>query len=326
MYKTTNQNEQEKILITGVAGFIGSHVAEKLLKTTNHIIIGIDNINSYYDQKQKQRNLNLLTRYPNFIFIEDDIVTTNVITVHKPTIVIHLAAMAGVRYSIENPKTYVRNNVEGITNLLNQAALQHDPAIKNFIYASSSSVYGINKKVPFTEDDPINKCNSPYAATKKCCEIMADLYSQLYDLPLIGLRFFTVYGPRGRPDMAPYKFLYRIANSLPITKYGDGTAMRDYTYIDDIVTGVINSISYISPTGHSIFNLGNSTPHSLNQFISLCEKVTNKKAIIEQFPDQLGDVPKTYADITRARNLLKYEPKTTLEEGLRRTYEWIDSN
>lgn len=315
----------ERIFITGVAGFIGSHVAETLLKTTDHIIIGIDNMNDYYDPEQKKKNLKILTRYPNFIFYEDDIVTTTAITTHKPTIVIHLAAMAGVRYSIQNPQTYTRNNVEGTTNLLNQAALQQDPPIKNFIYASSSSVYGTNTKVPFTEDDPIKKCNSPYAATKKCCETMADLYSQLYNLPLIGLRFFTVYGPRGRPDMAPYKFLYRIANNLPITKYGDGTTMRDYTYIDDIVTGVINAMSY-RPTHsstHSIFNLGNSTPHSLNKFISLCEKVTNKKAIIKQLPDQPGDVPKTYADITRAKNLLKYEPKTSLEEGLKKTYEWI---
>lgn len=332
MYKSNQFHKkldsQERILITGVAGFIGSHVAETLLKTTDHTVIGIDNINDYYDQKQKQDNLNLLSRYPNFIFYKDDIVTTNIITTQKPTIVIHLAAMAGVRYSIDNPKIYIRNNVEGITNLLNQAALQKEPLIKNFIYASSSSVYGTNRKVPFTEDDPIKCCNSPYAATKKCCETMAQLYSQLYNLPLIGLRFFTVYGPRGRPDMAPYKFLYRIANEIPISKYGTGDSQRDYTYIDDIVTGIINSMSYrsvFSPS-HSIFNLGNSKPHSLNEFISLCEKVTNKRAIIEQLPDQPGDVPKTYADITRARNLLKYDPKTSLEEGLRRTYEWIKLN
>lgn len=327
-------DKHERIFITGVAGFIGSHLAETLLKTTDHTIIGIDNMNDYYDLKQKQTNLNILISYPNFIFYEDDIVTTTAITTHKPTIIIHLAAMAGVRYSIENPQTYTRNNVEGTTNMLNQAA-QLQPQIKNFIYASSSSVYGTNTVVPFTEDHSINNCNSPYAATKKCCEIMAQLYNQLYNIPLIGLRFFTVYGPRGRPDMAPYKFLYRIANSLPITKYGDGTTMRDYTYIDDIVTGIINAMSYrpihssshsshsSHSSTHSIFNLGNSTPHTLNKFISLCEKVTNKTAIIEKLPDQQGDVPKTYADITQAKNLLKYKPKTSLEEGLRKTYEWI---
>lgn len=318
-------DKNDIILITGVVGFIGSHVAETLLKTTNNIIIGIDNINNYYDPQQKKTNLNILISYPNFIFYEDDIITTNAIITHKPTIIIHLAAMAGVRYSIENPQIYIRNNIEGTTNLLNQAALLQNPPIKNFIYASSSSVYGRNTKIPFSEDDPINKCNSPYAATKKCCETIAELYNQLYNLPIIGLRFFTVYGPRGRPDMAPYKFLYRIANNLPITKYGDGTSMRDYTYIDDIVTGIINAMSYRSNniSYHTVFNLGNSTPHTLNEFISLCEKVTNKKAIIEQLHDQPGDLPKTYADIKRAKNLLNYNPKTSLEEGLKKTYEWI---
>lgn len=321
------KDKNEKILITGVAGFIGSHVAETLLKTTDYKIVGIDNINDYYDPKQKINNLNILKKYSNFIFYKDDVVKTNLITVEKPIIVIHLAAMAGVRYSIDNPKTYVRNNVEGTTNLLNQVSKLKDPLFKNFIYASSSSVYGTNTVIPFRENDPINKCNSPYAATKKCCETIADFYSQLYNIPLIGLRFFTVYGPRGRPDMAPYKFLYRIANNLPITKYGDGNTMRDYTYIDDIVKGIINAISYKSKniSSHSIFNLGNSTPHTLNTFISLCEKVSNKKAIIDQLPDQQGDVPKTYADITKAKNLLKYDPKTSLEEGLRKTYEWINT-
>lgn len=303
-----------KLLLTGVAGFIGSHLARALL-LAGHKVIGIDNLNDYYSVERKLKNLKELTHFTNFVFIKNDALTTTAIQDHKPEVVVHLAAMAGVRYSLQNPTTYVRNNVEVQTHLLLES-VKHN--VKRFIYASSSSVYGKNSKVPFNEEDTLNSINSPYAATKRCCEIVADLYNRLYSLPAVGLRFFTVYGPRGRPDMAPYKFLYAIKNNIPINKYGDGTSSRDYTYIDDIVSGIIAAINHTN-TDHTIYNLGNSSPVTLNEFIRLCEKVTKKNAIINQMGDQQGDVPHTYADISKAKKELNYEPQTPLEEGLQKT-------
>lgn len=311
-----------KILITGCCGFIGSHLSEKLLKL-NHNIIGIDNLNNYYDTNIKLKNLEILKIYQNFSFYKEDIINTQIITKLKPEIVINLAAMAGVRYSLENPKLYIKNNVEGQTNLLEQAAKNN---IKMFIYASSSSVYGKNEKVPFTETDTLNNINSPYAASKRSCEIMANLYHKLYNLPVFGLRFFTVYGPRGRPDMAPYKFLYKISNSEKIDKYGNGESYRDYTYIDDIVKGIIGVIKNKNKRICEIYNLGNSTPISLNKFIEICEKITNKKAIINQLPDQPGDVPKTYSNIEKSKKDLDYSPSTNLEDGLKKTLLWLKKN
>lgn len=309
-----------KIIITGCAGFIGSHVSEKLLQNENNQIIGIDNINDYYDRKQKYHNLDILYKYKNFTFIKDDIVTTKAIEIFKPDKVCHLAAMAGVRYSIDNPSIYARVNVQGFINLLDQAVKSN---VKNFVYASSSSVYGLNEKIPFSETDDIVSCNSPYAASKRSKEIFANTYNQLYGLPLIGLRFFTVYGPRGRPDMAPYKFLKSIMTGNTFQKYGDGTSMRDYTYIDDIVDGVISAIENKNNISCEVFNLGNSSPVSLNTFIEICEKVTGKKASYQQIENQLGDVPKTYADISKASKLLNYNPKVNLEDGLTNTYTWL---
>jgi UDP-glucuronate 4-epimerase len=318
-------NIKVKILVTGCAGFIGSHVCEKLMKDKENIVIGIDNINDYYDVKQKFKNLEILkniseNNYKNFTFIKEDIVETNLIEELKPDKVCHLAAMAGVRYSIENPKIYARVNIEGFINLLNQSVKVN---VKNFVYASSSSVYGLNEKVPFSEDDDIVSCNSPYAASKRAKEVFAKTYNQLYGMPLIGLRFFTVYGPRGRPDMAPYKFLKAIMDGTEFKKYGDGSSMRDYTYIDDIVSGIISALENKNNLSCEIFNLGNSDPVSLNTFINTCEKVSNKKALYKTIENQLGDVPKTYADIKKAKKLLDYDPKTNLEDGLRKTYEWL---
>ena len=305
-----------KILVTGCAGFIGSHTCEFLLKRGD-IILGLDILNDYYDVSLKEKNLEVLKKYSNFSFIKDDIKTTNVISEFKPDKVIHLASMAGVRYSLENPLLYETTNIGGFINILEECRKNN---VKHIVYASSSSVYGLNTKVPFSEDDPIEKCNSPYACSKLCMEYYAKTYNQLYNLSNIGLRFFTVYGPRGRPDMAPYLFLNAIKNNIKFKKFGDGSSSRDYTYVDDIVSGIIGATDNKNNIKCKIYNLGNSSPVSLNEFIETCEKVTNKKAIFEQCSEQLGDVQHTYADISKAKNDLNYDPKTSLEEGLQNFY------
>jgi len=311
-----------KILITGCCGFIGGHLCEQLLQTQNDIMImGIDNMNDYYNNQIKYKTLEILLKFKNFEFEKNDILNSKLIYNWKPDKVIHLAAMAGVRYSLQNPQLYIDTNIKGFVNILEQIKqLNYNCRL---IYASSSSVYGLNSKIPFSESDDIDKTNSIYATTKKCKENFAQLYSQIYNLETIGLRFFTVYGPRGRPDMAPYKFLYNILNNIPIEKYGDGSSSRDYTYIDDIVQGIIATINVNLPKNYEIFNLGNSYPISLNKFIKTCENVSNKKAIIIQKNQQLGDVPDTFADISKAKNLLKYSPKTSIEVGLKNTYEYL---
>ena len=302
----------ETILVTGCAGFIGSHVCENLLKE-DYNVIGIDIINTYYDVDIKLNNLSLLESHSNFLFLKEDICNTQVISRYKPDKIIHLASMAGVRYSIENPSLYEKTNIGGFINIMEESIKNK---VKLIVYASSSSVYGLNKKVPFSEKDPIQTCNSPYACSKLAMEIFAKTYYQLYQLPNIGLRFFTVYGPRGRPDMAPYKFLNAIKNETSFKKFGDGSTSRDYTYIDDIVCGIISAMKNKKEVQSEVYNLGNSTPVTLNEFIKLCEEVTNKKAIYEEIPMQLGDVPHTYADISKAKNDLEYEPKTSLKDGL----------
>jgi UDP-glucuronate 4-epimerase len=305
-----------KILVTGCAGFIGSHVCEKLLKRGEKVI-GIDNINNYYDIHKKMKNLEVLDKYENFSFYLEDIRTTKLVEELRPDKIIHLASMAGVRYSIKNPQLYVGVNVNGFINILEQA---REIGIKQIVYASSSSVYGLNKKVPFSESDPIVTPNSPYACSKIAMELYAKTYNQLYDLNLIGLRFFTVYGPRGRPDMAPYKFLNAIKDGIQFQKYGDGTSSRDYTYIDDIVNGVIAACDNKKKIKCEVYNLGNSSPVSLNEFINLCEDVSGKKANYEQIENQLGDVPHTYADISKAQRDLDYQPQISLKEGLKRMF------
>ena len=306
-----------KIIVTGCAGFIGSHVCKYLLKK-GHDILGIDNINNYYDTTIKLKNIEILKKYNTFTFIKEDICTTQIISIWKPDKICHLASMAGVRYSIENPKIYIKVNIEGFIHILEEAVKNN---VKHIVYASSSSVYGLNKKVPFSEDDEINTCNSPYACSKKAMEMFAKTYYQLYNISSIGLRFFTVYGPRGRPDMAPYKFLKAIMTETPIQKYGDGSSMRDYTYIDDIVAGVVAAIENKKDIQCDIYNLGNSSPVTLNEFIKLCETVVGKKAIINQIENQLGDVPQTYACIEKAKRDLDYNPKIKLVDGLKKTYK-----
>jgi UDP-glucuronate 4-epimerase len=305
-----------KILVTGVGGFIGYHVAQKLLNKM-HLVIGIDNLNDYYNPKLKEININSLKLHDNFAFYNEDIIETKAIEKFKPDKVIHLAAMAGVRYSLENPTLYCNVNVEGTVNLLEQAKNNN---VKLFVYASSSSVYG-NKSGKFSETDVLNPPESIYAATKRTKEMMADLYHRLYGLRVIGLRFFTVYGPRGRPDMAPRKFMERIINGEKIDKYGDGTSYRSYTYIDDIVDGVLGALN--SDLKNEVINLGNDSVCSLNEFIEIIENVTKKKAIINQMENQKGDVNGTYANIDKAKRLLNFNPKISLEKGLEELYKYL---
>ena len=258
--------------------------------------------------------------YENFKFYQEDIRTTEIIVKEKPVKIVHLAAMAGIRNSINNPGLYANVNINGFINIMEQAK---KIGIKLLIYASSSSVYGLNKKIPFSEDDTIETCNSPYAFSKLSMENFAKMYFQLYKIHNIGLRFFTVYGPRGRPDMAPYKFLKSIITNSPITKYGEGLSSRDYTYIDDVVNGIELCLENKNNLKNEIINLGNSKPVILNNFINQCEIVSQKKAIINQIERQMGDAEHTCADIRKAQNLLGYQPKIDIKTGLKKTYDWM---
>ena len=304
-----------KILVTGCAGFIGSHLSEKLLKL-DHEVIGIDNLNDYYDVNLKKYNLKLLQKYENFSFLEHDIRNTQIITEQKPEKIIHLASMAGVRYSIQNPELYQDVNLGGMLNLLEQ----NKELKSDFIYASSSSVYGNRNSFPFKEDDKIDNLQSPYALTKYCMEQYASLYHNLYNFQCIGLRFFTVYGPRGRPDMAPMKFLTAIHHQKKFQKYGNNDSFRDYTYVDDVVDGIIGALNY-EKNENQIFNLGNNNMISLNKFIQTCERVVNKPALYDVIEKQVGDVPMTCASIEKSKKYLNYEPKIDLYQGLQNTYE-----
>jgi len=305
-----------KILVTGCAGFIGSHVSEALLKRGD-TVIGVDNLNGYYSVHIKLGNIDILRKYPNFSLRVEDIRDTEAISEEKPDRVIHLASMAGVRCSLENPSLYEQVNIGGFIHILEEIRKNN---VQHIVYASSSSVYGLNKKVPFSESDPITSCNSPYACSKMAMELYARTYYQLYNISNIGLRFFTVYGPRGRPDMAPHKFMKAIMTRSKFQKFGDGTSSRDYTYIDDIVAGVVAALDNDKGVECNIYNLGNSKPITLNGFIGLCEKVSGEKAIYDQIENQLGDVPHTYADIEKAQADLGYAPRTSLEDGLRKLH------
>lgn len=306
------------ICVTGCAGFIGHHVVLRLLET-GHKVWGIDNMNDYYDVSMKERNLALLIAWPTFNFVREDVGTTDTFKRFKPKHIIHLASMAGVRYSIENPQAYIDNNISAFVHLLEQAK---DYGVTRVVYASSSSVYGMNDKVPFSESDPIDKCNSPYACSKYAMETFARMYEQLYDVDTVGMRFFTVYGPRGRPDMAPHKFLSAIRAGTEIQRFGDGTSSRDYTYIDDIVNGIIGA-TFGDRVENFVYNLGNSTPVTLNTFIETCEAVCGKNANVVEHDMPMGDVPLTYADISLAKRDFDYDPKTSLIDGLGKMEAWL---
>ena len=315
------QSINKHIIVTGGAGFIGSHVVEYLLKNNYHVTV-VDNYDSFYSKETKQKNLSTVINHPNLIFHELDIVDANAIDLHLTQTyqaIIHLAAKAGVRPSIENPIAYQQTNVAGTQNLLEFARKK---SIKQFVFASSSSVYGINKNIPWRESDGLLNPISPYASTKISGELLGHVYSHLYNIRFIGLRFFTVFGPRQRPDLAIHAFSKKILNNETIPFFGDGNTQRDYTFIDDIVQGVIGALNY-DKTNYEIINLGNSHAVSLAELVSTLETVLDKKAIINKLPEQPGDVPITFSDISKAKELINYLPTTSLKDGIVRFKEWL---
>ena len=319
------------ILVTGAAGFIGFHVAKALLERGDQVV-GIDNLNDYYDVRLKQARLAELAAFPGFVFAKLDVADRDgvfaLVERHKElTGIIHLAAQAGVRYSLENPFAYIDANVMGTLVMLEAA--RRIKRLTAITYASSSSVYGANRKQPFSVDDPVDQPVSLYAATKRSCELIARSYSHLYGLPATGLRFFTVYGPWGRPDMAAYLFTTAILAGEPIKVFNEGRMARDFTYIDDIVAGTIAAHDRAPAAGaagdgvpHRIYNLGNHRPEKLLDFIAVLERALGRTAKKELLPMQPGDVPESFADIETARRDLGFEPKTTIEEGIGRFVAW----
>jgi UDP-glucuronate 4-epimerase len=308
------------ILVTGIAGFIGSHLGERLV-SEGHIIIGLDNFDSFYPKFIKERNLHKLNTSANFTFYEADIRIKSsideIFANHKIDAVIHLAAKAGVRPSIELVHEYFDTNVNGTINILQS---MHENSVSKLIFASSSSVYGNNSKVPFSEDDIVDNPISPYAASKKSGELLCHVYSHLYGIDITCLRFFTVFGPRQRPDLAIHKFTQLIDNNAPLPIYGDGSTARDYTYIDDIIDGVACALEKLE--GYHIYNLGESNVIKLIELIQIIEKTLGKKAIVDHHPLQPGDVTITYADITKAKKDLGYKPKNDLKVGIEEFVKW----
>ena len=310
--------------ITGGAGFIGSTLADKLLEQGNKVIV-IDNFCDFYDPKLKEKNIEKNKNNENYKIYREDIRNkeklAEIFNENKIDGIIHLAAMAGVRPSIENPILYQEVNCLGTQNILEEMK-KHN--LKNLVMASSSSVYGNCKEVPFREDMIVDYAISPYAATKKANEVMTHVYHKLDNMNVIMLRFFTVYGPKQRPDLAINKFTNLMLNDEEIPMFGDGTTSRDYTYIDDIADGIIKAINYVenNENVYEIINLGNSSPISLKEMINTIGKALNIEPKIKQLPMQPGDVDRTYADITKAKNMLGYEPKTSFEEGIRKFIEW----
>ena len=310
-----------KILITGGAGFIGSNLADKLLSAGDSVVV-VDNFSDFYNPKIKESNIAHNLNNTNYklykINIEDKQSLKSVFEENKIDIVIHLAARVGVRPSIETPDLYVQTNIMGTIHVLN---LMKEFNIKKLIFGSSSSVYGNCKEELFSENFAISKPISPYAATKSACEQFCYTYSTLYNMQILCLRFFTVYGPRQRPDLAINKFVKLIKKDNPVTVFGDGTTKRDYTFVDDIVFGIISAINY-NKSQYEIINLGGGEPIELNQMINIISNELKVKAIIEKQPMQAGDVEKTSADITKAKKMLNYEPKTNFKDGIRKFMEW----
>lgn len=311
----------KKILITGVAGFIGSSLADVLLRRGD-TIVGVDNFNTYYDPAVKRRNLTGALKNERFSLHELEICEEEplrgLFEREKPDVVVHLAARAGVRPSLQDPNLYHRVNVIGSQHILD-ACRDFEPS--HLVFASSSSVYGGSMAVPFAESDPVMRPISPYAATKRMNELQAHVYSHVYGVNVTMLRFFTAYGPRQRPDMAIHKFTRRIMDGEPIPMFGDGSSRRDYTYIEDIIDGVVKCVD--RPFRYEIFNLGESHTTSLSELIEIIEKHVGKPAIIEEKPDQPGDVPITYADIEHARTLLNYRPSVTVDDGVKQFVAWL---
>ena len=309
-------------LVTGGAGFIGSNLCERLLQM-DHAVWAFDDLNSFYDPALKQQNLREVQSWGKpFVFVQGDITDRHALDQLLSQVrfdqIIHLAARAGVRPSLQDPALYQRVNVEGTVNLLEASRLH---GIRKLIIASSSSVYGVNSKLPFSESDPIFSPISPYAASKLACEALGHVYHHVYGLDIVMLRFFTVYGPRQRPDLAIYKFAPLIAACRPVPVFGDGTTARDYTYITDIIDGVIACTD--RQFGYEIFNLGESQTVTLSRLIELLEDAIGKKAVIDRQPPQPGDVPITYADVSKARAKLGYNPRVKIEQGIPLFVEWF---
>jgi UDP-glucuronate 4-epimerase len=308
------------VLVTGGAGFIGSHLVERLLGE-GHGIVCLDNFDDFYDPALKRRNLARASQNPGFKLVEGDLrdekLLGRIFEKEKIDWVAHLAARAGVRPSIQNPALYADVNIRGTVCLL-EACQQH--GVRRFIFASSSSVYGNSSRVPFSEDDPVNRPISPYAATKKAGELLCHAYHHLYGMDIACLRYFTVYGPRQRPEMAIHHFTRSILEGRKISLFGDGSSRRDYTYVEDIIEGTLGAFS--RENGFQIYNLGESQTISLSELIREIEGQAGKKAILEYLPEQPGDVKQTYADIRKAREMLGYNPRTKVREGLARFVQW----
>ena len=315
------------IFISGGAGFIGFHLSRRLLEQGVKVI-GFDNLNDYYDVNLKYQRMEMLKGFDKYIFVKGDLAdkegVDELFNTYQPDIVVNLGAQAGVRYSIENPDAYIQSNIVGFFNILE--ACRHN-RIDHLVYASSSSVYGANKKTPFSTEDKVDKPVSLYAATKKSNELMAYTYSHLYGIPATGLRFFTVYGPFGRPDMAYFSFTKSILEGKPIKIFNNGDMYRDFTYIDDIVTGIVNVMSKPphedeNGTLHKVYNIGNNKPEKLMDFIQTLEQCLGKEAIKEYYPMQAGDVYQTYADVTDLMRDFDFKPDTPISVGLERFVKW----
>ncbi len=312
----------KKVLLTGVAGFIGSFVAKKLLDE-GYEVVGIDNLNTYYDPILKEKRLELLRDKRGFLFVRGDIedfeFVFSILDRERPDVIINLAARAGVRYSMENPFVYVTTNTLGSLNLLEGAKRYK---IEKFVLASTSSLYA-GEDMPFSETLSVNKPISVYAATKKGAEAISYSYHYLYDIDVTILRYFTVYGPLGRPDMSVFRFIKWIDEGSPLILYGDGSQMRDFTYVEDIAEGTVLGMRKL---GYEVINLGGNKPYKLSYMIGLIEKFLNKRAKIEYRPFHKADLKATWADIEKAKNLLEWEPKVSLEEGIQKTVEWYAQN
>lgn len=314
------KDSPKKILVTGGAGFIGSHLCEALVAAGHEVVI-LDDFNDYYDPAVKENNIAGLLGKVEVIRgdISNDSVVVDAFARHRFDGVFHLAARAGVRPSIANPRLYFRTNMDGTLNLLE--ACRHE-GVRFFVFASSSSVYGVNQKVPFAETDLIARTISPYAATKLAGEQMCSNYAELFGLRCACLRFFTVYGPRQRPDLAISKFTKAMLDGSPIDRYGDGSTARDYTYVDDIVRGIMAAADYTEQSFFEIFNLGGAATTTLAELIHMVEEATGTTAEIHPMPNQPGDVPRTYADVSKAEALLGYHPHTPIHEGIRKYVAW----
>lgn len=338
------------ILVTGAAGFIGSNLVKRIYQETpSAMVVGIDNMNDYYDVALKEFRLSELIKYPTFIFIKgnlaDKVLITKLFKKYKPSVVVNLAAQAGVRYSIDNPDAYVESNLVGFFNILEACRHSYDivqNSVEHLVYASSSSVYGSNKKVPYSTDDKVDNPVSLYAATKKSNELMAHAYSKLYNIPSTGLRFFTVYGPAGRPDMAYFSFANKLKNNETIRLFNYGNCRRDFTYVDDIVEGVIrvmkkapdkkNGEDGLPIPPYAVYNIGNQKPENLLDFVQILYEEMVRIGILREDYDfeahkelvsmQPGDVPVTYADVSALVRDFGYKPNTSLRTGLRKFVEW----